>query len=125
MKTLSKKDAALLAQATDEANQLVATLGKMVGADGGLLGIFTQELQDSAVAIHGKLKLAQAVTRKPKKTKEEPVATLIALKKSCSIPEKMHAHSVLEEQGLVGRRYPETLNQVPHSIREFFEEVPA
>lgn len=51
--------------------------------------------------------------------------SLIAIKASCSVPEKMHAQSVLEGQGLVGRRYPHTLTEVPLSVRHFFEDVTA
>lgn len=51
--------------------------------------------------------------------------SLIAIKTSCSVPEKMHAQSVLAGQGLVGCRYPHTMTEVPLSIRHFFEEVPA
>jgi hypothetical protein len=35
--------------------------------------------------------------------------SLIAIKTSCSVPEKMHAQSVLAGQGLVGCRYPHTM----------------
>lgn len=48
----------------------------------------------------------------------------IAVKTSCTIPEKMHVHSVLNEQGLIGNRYPRTMEQVPRAIREYFEQLP-
>ncbi|CRN68791.1 hypothetical protein AX279_17685 [Pseudomonas sp. J237] len=59
---LSKKDSASIAKALKEAEALVETLSKMVGADNGLLHMHAQDLQASALNIQGKLKLIQTVT---------------------------------------------------------------
>lgn len=48
----------------------------------------------------------------------------IAIKTSCTIPEKMHAQSVLNEQGLIGYRHPRIMEQVPRVIRDYFEPLP-
>ncbi|MBA1203635.1 hypothetical protein G7009_18090 [Pseudomonas capeferrum] len=48
----------------------------------------------------------------------------IAIKTSCTIPEKMHVQSVLKEQGLIGDRYPRIMEHVPRSVREHFEPLP-
>lgn len=48
---------------------------------------------------------------------------LVALKASCTIPQKMHAQAVLAERGLIGSKYPRTMKDVPECIREFFELV--
>ncbi|MFS4426869.1 hypothetical protein [Stutzerimonas stutzeri] len=51
--------------------------------------------------------------------------SLIAIKTTCSVPEKMQAQSVLQGLGLVAQRYPRSLAEVPEAIRHFFEAVPA
>lgn len=51
------------------------------------------------------------------------MATLIGLKESCTIPEKLHAQAVLKEQGRIGFRYPKSMAEVPAAVREYFEEV--
>lgn len=58
---LSKKDSDALANAKAEADALVETLSKMVGADAGLLSLHAQELQAQALNIQGKLSLCQTV----------------------------------------------------------------
>ncbi len=58
---LSKKDSDALAKAKAEAEALVETLSKMVGADNGLLSLHAQELQAQALNIQGKLRLCQTV----------------------------------------------------------------
>lgn len=57
-------------------------------------------------------------------TSRYAMTCFIAIKTSCTIPEKMHVHSVLNEQGLVGNRYPRTMEQVPRAVREYFEQLP-
>jgi hypothetical protein len=49
----------------------------------------------------------------------------IVIKSTNTVPEKMHAQAVLEQFGLVGSRYPRTMEQVPEAIRQYFEAVPA
>lgn len=58
---LSKKDSVALAKAKAEADALVETLSKMVGADNGLLSLHAQERQAQALNIQGKLSLCQTV----------------------------------------------------------------
>lgn len=62
MKKLSKKDSAALAKGKAEADALVETLSKMVGADNGLLGLHAQDLQVLALNIQSKLYLMQTLT---------------------------------------------------------------
>ncbi|SPZ00024.1 MULTISPECIES: hypothetical protein [Pseudomonas] len=62
MKKLSKKDSAALAKGKTEADALVDTLSKMVGADNGLLGLHAQDLQVMALNIQSKLRLIQTVS---------------------------------------------------------------
>jgi hypothetical protein len=59
---LSKKDSTAVEKALKEAEALVDTLSKMVGADNGLLHMHAQDLQASALNIQGKLRLIQTVT---------------------------------------------------------------
>jgi hypothetical protein len=62
MNKLSQKDAATVATAAAEADALVETLRKMVGADDGLLSLHAQDLQSQALAIQGKLRLIETLT---------------------------------------------------------------
>lgn len=48
----------------------------------------------------------------------------IAVKSNSTVPERTHAQSVLVELGLTGCRSPRILDQVPRSIREYFEPLP-
>ncbi|OAS27580.1 hypothetical protein AYO08_21910 [Pseudomonas putida] len=59
-----------------------------------------------------------------KTTSRYAMTCFIAVKTSCTVPEKMHAQSVLKEQGLIGDRYPRIMEQVPRSVREYFEPLP-
>ncbi|MCE0755578.1 hypothetical protein LU689_26180 [Pseudomonas asiatica] len=50
--------------------------------------------------------------------------SFIAIKANCTVPEETHVQAVLKEHGRTGLLYPRIIEDVPRSVRQYFEPIP-